>query len=126
LLVVRTVSFLGMLCLGWTAGRTLVSSTQSLSFHFHFLLRMFRPHNLYRRVSCAAWFCSCRTVAIPAMALGSGGYKQAGHSCCRIRTTWRSKINLPIMIGRTRDRRTGLVPHLLTSGLIPSLLVYLS
>jgi hypothetical protein len=37
-----------------------------------------------------------------------------------------SKINLPIMIGRTRDRRAGLVPHLLTSGLIPSLLVYLS
>jgi hypothetical protein len=31
------------------------------------------------------------------------------------------KINLPIMIGRTRDRRAGLVPHLLTSGLIPSL-----
>jgi hypothetical protein len=29
-----------------------------------------------------------------------------------------SKINLPIMIGRTRDRRAGLVPHLLTSGLI--------
>jgi hypothetical protein len=37
-----------------------------------------------------------------------------------------SKINLPIMIGRTRDRRAELVPHLLTSGLIPSLLVYLS
>jgi hypothetical protein len=37
-----------------------------------------------------------------------------------------SKINLPIMIGRTRDRRAGLIPHLLTSGLIPSLLVYLS
>jgi hypothetical protein len=37
-----------------------------------------------------------------------------------------SKINLPIMIGRTRDCRVGLVPHLLTSGLIPSLLVYLS
>jgi hypothetical protein len=37
-----------------------------------------------------------------------------------------SKINLPIMIGRTKDRRAGLVPHLLTSGLIPSLLVYLS
>jgi hypothetical protein len=37
-----------------------------------------------------------------------------------------SKINLPIMIGRTRDRRTGLVPHLLTSGLIQSLLMYLS
>jgi hypothetical protein len=37
-----------------------------------------------------------------------------------------SKINLPIMIGRTRDRRARLVPHLLTSGLIPSLLVYLS
>jgi hypothetical protein len=37
-----------------------------------------------------------------------------------------SKINLPIMIGRTRDRRAGLVPHLLTSGLIPSLLMYLS
>jgi hypothetical protein len=32
----------------------------------------------------------------------------------------------PIMIGRTRDRRARLVPHLLTSGLIPSLLVYLS
>jgi hypothetical protein len=37
-----------------------------------------------------------------------------------------SKINLSIIIGRTRDRRVGLVPHLLTSGLIPSLLVYLS
>jgi hypothetical protein len=37
-----------------------------------------------------------------------------------------SKINLPIMIGSTRDRRAGLVPHLLTSGLIPSLLAYLS
>jgi hypothetical protein len=37
-----------------------------------------------------------------------------------------SKINLPIMIGRTRDRRAGLVPHLLTSGLILNLLVYLS
>jgi hypothetical protein len=37
-----------------------------------------------------------------------------------------SKINLPIIIGRTRDRRAGLIPHLLTSGLIPSLLVYLS
>jgi hypothetical protein len=37
-----------------------------------------------------------------------------------------SKINLPIMIARTRDRRAGLVPYLLTSGLIPSLLVYLS
>jgi hypothetical protein len=37
-----------------------------------------------------------------------------------------SKINLPIMIGRTRDRRAGLVPHLLTSRSIPSLLVYLS
>jgi hypothetical protein len=37
-----------------------------------------------------------------------------------------SKINLPIMIGRTGDRRAGLVPHLLTSGLILSLLVYLS
>jgi hypothetical protein len=37
-----------------------------------------------------------------------------------------SKINLPIMIGRTRDRRAGLVPHLLTSGLIPSLSEYLS
>jgi hypothetical protein len=37
-----------------------------------------------------------------------------------------SKIILPIMIGRTRDRRVGLVPHLLTSGLIPRLLVYIS
>jgi hypothetical protein len=37
-----------------------------------------------------------------------------------------SKNNLSIMIGRIRDRRAGLVPHLLTSGLIPSLLVYLS
>jgi hypothetical protein len=37
-----------------------------------------------------------------------------------------SKISLAIMIGSTRDRRAGLVPHLLTSGLIPSLLVYLS
>jgi hypothetical protein len=36
-----------------------------------------------------------------------------------------SKIILLIMIGRTRDRRVGLVPHLLTSGLILSLLVYL-
>jgi hypothetical protein len=39
---------------------------------------------------------------------------------------FRIKFNLTIMIGRTRDRRAGLVPHLLTSGLIPSLLVYLS
>jgi hypothetical protein len=31
-----------------------------------------------------------------------------------------------IMIGRTRDRRAGLIPHLLTSGLIPSLMVCLS
>jgi hypothetical protein len=38
----------------------------------------------------------------------------------------RSKINLPIMISSTRDRRAGFVPHLLTSGLIPSLLAYLS
>jgi hypothetical protein len=30
------------------------------------------------------------------------------------------------MIGRTRDRRVGLNPHLLTNGLIPSLLVHLS
>jgi hypothetical protein len=37
-----------------------------------------------------------------------------------------SKINLSIMMGRTRDRRGGLVSHLLTNGLIPSLLVYLS
>jgi hypothetical protein len=37
-----------------------------------------------------------------------------------------SKINLPIMIGRIRDRRAGLVPHLLISGLIPSFFVYLS
>jgi hypothetical protein len=43
-----------------------------------------------------------------------------------IRIYSRSKINLPIMIGRTRDRRAGLVPHPLTSGLIPSLLEYLS
>jgi hypothetical protein len=38
----------------------------------------------------------------------------------------RSEINLPIMIGRIRDHRVVLVAHLLTSGLIPSLLVYLS
>jgi hypothetical protein len=37
-----------------------------------------------------------------------------------------SRFNLLIMIGRTRDRRAGLDPHLLTSGLIPSLLVHLS
>jgi hypothetical protein len=37
-----------------------------------------------------------------------------------------SKINLPIMIGRTRDRRAGLVLHVLTSELILSLVVYLS
>jgi hypothetical protein len=36
-----------------------------------------------------------------------------------------SKIILLIMIGRTKDRRVGLVSHLLTSGLILSLLVYL-
>jgi hypothetical protein len=37
-----------------------------------------------------------------------------------------SKFNLVIMIGRTRDRRVGLNPHLLTNGLVPSLLVHLS
>jgi hypothetical protein len=37
-----------------------------------------------------------------------------------------SNFNLPIMMGRIKDRRAGLVPHLLTSVLIPSLLVYLS
>jgi hypothetical protein len=36
------------------------------------------------------------------------------------------RFNLLIMIGRTRDRRAGLIPHLLTSGLIPSLMVCLS
>jgi hypothetical protein len=33
------------------------------------------------------------------------------------------RFNLLIMIGRTRDRRAGLIPHLSTSGLIPSLMV---
>jgi hypothetical protein len=37
-----------------------------------------------------------------------------------------SKINLLIMIGRTRDRRARLNPHLLTSGLIMCLLAHLS
>jgi hypothetical protein len=37
-----------------------------------------------------------------------------------------TRFNLLIMIGRTRDRRAGLIPHLLTSGLIPSLMVCLS
>jgi hypothetical protein len=36
------------------------------------------------------------------------------------------RFNLLIMIGRTRDRRAGLIPHLLTSGSIPSLMVCLS
>jgi hypothetical protein len=36
------------------------------------------------------------------------------------------RFNLLIMIGRIRDRRVGLIPHLLTSGLIPSLMVCLS
>jgi hypothetical protein len=34
---------------------------------------------------------------------------------------FRIKINLPIMIGRIIERRAGLVSHLLTTGLIPSL-----
>jgi hypothetical protein len=36
------------------------------------------------------------------------------------------RFNLLIMIGRTRDRRAALISHLLTSGLIPSLMVCLS
>jgi hypothetical protein len=36
------------------------------------------------------------------------------------------RFNLLIMIGKTRDRRVGLILHLLTSGLIPSLMVCLS
>jgi hypothetical protein len=36
------------------------------------------------------------------------------------------RFNLLIMIGRTRDRRAGLISHLLTSGLIPSLMMCLS
>jgi hypothetical protein len=36
------------------------------------------------------------------------------------------RFHLLILIGRTRDRRAGLIPHLLTSGLIPSLMVCLS
>jgi hypothetical protein len=36
------------------------------------------------------------------------------------------RFNLLIMIGITRDRRDRLIPHLLTSGLIPSLMVRLS
>jgi hypothetical protein len=36
------------------------------------------------------------------------------------------RFNLLIMIGRTRDRRAGLIPHLLTSGLITSLMMCLS
>jgi hypothetical protein len=36
------------------------------------------------------------------------------------------RFNLLIMISRTRDRRAGLIPHLLTSGLIPSLIMCLS
>jgi hypothetical protein len=42
----------------------------------------------------------------------------------RIHSGWR--FNLFIMISRIRDRRAGLIPHLLTSGLIPSLMVCLS
>jgi hypothetical protein len=37
-----------------------------------------------------------------------------------------SITNLLIMIGKIRDRRVGLVSHLLTSEFIPSLLLYLS
>jgi hypothetical protein len=36
------------------------------------------------------------------------------------------KTTLLIMIGRTSDRRAGLIPHLSTSELILSLLAYLS
>jgi hypothetical protein len=36
------------------------------------------------------------------------------------------RFNLLIMIGSTRDRRARLISHLLTSGLIPSLMVCLS
>jgi hypothetical protein len=37
-----------------------------------------------------------------------------------------SRTNLPIMISTTRNQRAGLIPHLLTSGLIPSLLMFIS
>jgi hypothetical protein len=37
-----------------------------------------------------------------------------------------SRTNLPIMISTTRNQRAGLIPHLLTSGFIPSLLMFIS
>jgi hypothetical protein len=37
-----------------------------------------------------------------------------------------SRTNLPIMISTTRNQRAGLILHLLASGLIPSLLMFIS